>query len=139
MKRTVLTHPNPQLRMQAPLVDTARFGTAELKAFAEELADMMAQEEGGGLAATQIGVSDRIIAVAMQDTGATVFVNPKIVSRSRAMFDFEEGCLSVPGVYGMVERHKKVKVKAYLMDGTAVTLSVKNLYAVIFQHEIDHL
>lgn len=92
-----------------------------------------------GLAATQIGATDRIIAVAMPDTGPTVFINPKIVSRSRGMFDFEEGCLSVPGVFGMVERHKKVKVQCYTVDGLRVSLSLKNLYAVVFQHEIDHL
>ncbi len=139
MKHTVLTHPNPQLRVPAQLVDASRFGSAELKAFAEELADMMVRQDGVGLAATQLGVADRIIVVAMPDTGATVFVNPKIVSRSRWTFDFEEGCLSVPGVYGMVERHKKVKVKAYTVGGLPVTLSVKGLYAVVFQHEIDHL
>ena len=139
MKRTILTHPNLQLRTPAQLVDVARFGTPELKAFANELADLMVQGDGVGLAATQIGATDRIIVVAMPDTGPTVFVNPKIVSRSRTLFDFEEGCLSVPGVYGMVERHKKVKVQAYTVDGLRVSLSLKNLYAVIFQHEIDHL
>lgn len=139
MKRAILTHPNPKLRTVAALVDAARFGTEELKASGEELVDLMTQGDGIGLAATQIGVADRIIAVTMPDTGPTVFVNPKIVSRSRGMFDFEEGCLSVPGVYGMVERHKKVKVKAYTVEGVAVTLSVKQVFAVIFQHEIDHL
>lgn len=139
MKRIILTHPNSQLRVPAQLVDVARFGTPELKAFGEELKGLMVHGDGVGLAATQIGVSSRVITVRMPDTGPTVFANPKIVSRSRGMFDFEEGCLSVPGVFGMVERHKKVKVQAYTVDGLRVSLVLKNLYAVVFQHEIDHL
>jgi len=136
---TVLTNPNPELRKKSLLVDEARFGTEELVAFGEELKGAMKEDNGIGIASPQVGVHDRIIVVDLDDTGPTVFVNPKIVSRSLSKISFEEGCLSVPGIYGMVERHKKVKVKARTIDGLPVTLELKNIMAVVFQHEIDHL
>ena len=88
MKRTILTHPNSQLRTPAQLVDVARFGTPELKAFANELADLMVQGDGVGLAATQIGATNRIIVVAMPNQPHGL-CESQIVSRSRLLFDFE--------------------------------------------------
>lgn len=139
MKRQILTHPNPELKVPSSYVNEARFDTDELNELVLDLKDAMKEDNGIGIAAPQVGVHDRLIIVDMGDTGPTAFVNPKIVSRSLSKIDFEEGCLSVPGVYGMVERHKKVKVKAYSQDGHPVTLSLKGTLAVVFQHEIDHL
>lgn len=139
MSMDILTNPNPELRKKSLLVDEARFGTEELKKLGEELIQAMMDDDGIGIAAPQVGIHDRIIVVNMKDTGPSVFVNPKVVSRSMSKVEFEEGCLSVPGIYGMVERPKKVKVKAKTVDGLAVTLNLKNLESVIFQHEIDHL
>lgn len=139
MSMEILTNPNPELRKKSVLVDEARFGTDEIKKLGDELIQAMMDDDGIGIAAPQVGIHDRIIVVNMKGTGPTVFVNPKVVSRSMGTIEFEEGCLSVPGVYGMVERPKKVKVKAKTLDGLPVTLNLKNLEAVIFQHEIDHL
>ncbi|NQV12026.1 peptide deformylase [Candidatus Uhrbacteria bacterium] len=139
MKRAVLVHPNPELKIASLHVDEARFGSDELNELVKDLKEAMEEDKGIGIAAPQVGVHDRLIIVDMADSGPTAFVNPKIVSRSMSKIDFEEGCLSVPGVYGMVERHKKVKVKAYSQDGYPVTLSLKGTLAVVFQHEIDHL
>ena len=139
MKRAVLVHPNPELKIASLHVDEARFGTDELNSLVLDLKEAMKEDKGIGIAAPQVGVRDRIIIVDMIDSGPTAFVNPKIVSRSMSKIDFEEGCLSVPGVYGMVERHKKVKVKAYSQDGHPITLSLKGTLSVVFQHEIDHL
>ena len=139
MSLEILKNPNPELRKKSVLVDEARFGSDELKQLGDELIEAMMDDDGIGIAAPQVGIHERIIVVNMKDTGPTVFVNPKVVSRSMSKIAFEEGCLSVPGVYGMVERPKKVKVKAKTIDGLPVTLNLKNLEAVIFQHEIDHL
>ncbi len=139
MKRKILVHPDPELKKASLHVDEARFDTRELNELVEDLKEAMKEDNGIGIAAPQVGVHDRVIIVDMGDIGPTAFVNPKIVSRSMSKFDFEEGCLSVPGVYGMVERHKKVKVKAYTQNGEPVTLGLKGTLAVVFQHEIDHL
>lgn len=134
-----MVHPSPELKVASLHVDEARFGTDELAELVCDLKEAMKEDKGIGIAAPQVGVHDRIIIVDMTDTGPTAFVNPKIVSRSFSRIDFEEGCLSVPGVYGMVERHKKVKVKAYSQNGDPVTLSLNGTLSVVFQHEIDHL
>jgi len=135
----ILKYPDPSLKVVSSLVDEARFGTDELHKLAKQLIKMMESDNGIGLAAPQVGIADRIIAVDMKEDGPTVFVNPKIVSRSLRSIESEEGCLSVPGVWGIVDRHKKIKVKAYSVDGKAVTLNLRNLYSTVFQHEIDHL
>lgn len=138
MSLDILTDPNPELRTVSAPVAEERFGTPELKAFGAQMIEAMIDDNGIGLAAPQVGVHDRMIVVTMNNQPA-VYVNPEIISRSAALFDFEEGCLSVPGVFGLVERHKKVKVRARTLEGLPVQLSLKQLNAVIFQHEIDHL
>lgn len=120
-------------------VDEARFGSKELNDLVEELKVAMKEDDGIGIAAPQIGVKDRVIIVNMKASGPTAFINPEITKRSGKMIDFEEGCLSVPGVFGMVERHKRVSVTAYSVEGVKMKLDLKDTYSVVFQHEIDHL
>jgi len=109
------------------------------------------------MAAVQVGVVKQIIVMDLGDREVDApapqdepvdeqarrnpryFVNPEIVARSFRTFLFEEGCLSVPGVWGMVKRHRGVKVKALDEIGKEVTVEADGLEAVIFQHEIDHL
>jgi peptide deformylase len=109
-----------------------------LASLIRDMRETMKKEKGVGLAAPQIGVNKRLILVETEQ-GIEVFINPKIVSSSKAMVESEEGCLSVPKVYGMVRRHKKIKLKALKEDGTPVRLTATGLPAIIFQHEIDHL
>ena len=66
-------------------------------------------------------------------------INPKIVYKSDEKSDYEEGCLSVPGVWGNVRRPKKVKVKATLISGKTMIMDADDLFARVLQHEIDHL
>ena len=66
-------------------------------------------------------------------------MNPVITKRSDAMVEREEGCLSVPGQFGIVMRHKRVTVEALNRHGRRVTLELKNFPAIVFQHEIDHI
>ncbi|MBI2476615.1 peptide deformylase [Candidatus Uhrbacteria bacterium] len=136
---TVLTHPNPQLRIVSSLVVDTAFGLDDLKELEAKLRLAMKADEGIGIAAPQIGVSKRVILVSMPHVGPRAFVNPVIVRRSNTFVEFEEGCLSVPGVFGIVDRHKGVDVEAKTIDGHPVALSLKGLHAIVFQHEIDHL
>lgn len=134
----VLTEPNKELRVRSVDVSADDFGSVRLKTLADELVRTMDKENGCGIAAPQVGVHERIIIVDPGD-GPVAYLNPKIVSRSFRTTMSEEGCLSVPGVYGVVKRNKSVKVTAHDLDGNVVEVEANGLHAIIFQHEIDHL
>ncbi len=139
-KLTIVTNPDPRLRQRSAEVSREELALPETQAFLDELEEAMHIYDGIGIAAPQVGVSKRIIVVNLEGHGgAQVLVNPEITQRSFRMADGEEGCLSVPGIFGMVRRHRAVKAKALRRDGTEITLDLKDLPAVILQHEIDHL
>ncbi|MCX5707499.1 MAG: peptide deformylase [Candidatus Omnitrophica bacterium] len=102
-----------------------------------QMARRMYESKGVGLAAPQVGLSCRMIVV---DIGSGLYklVNPRIVSKSGRQ-SFEEGCLSVPGIYIMVKRARKVCVEALDENGDPLKIEAQDLLACVFQHEIDHL
>lgn len=134
----VLTEPNPELRVRSADVVLADIGSDRIKKLVSELTETMNKENGCGIAAPQVGVHERVIIVDVGH-GPKAYINPEITSRSFRKFLFEEGCLSVPGVWGMVKRHRSVKIKAFDVDGQSITREASELEAVVFQHEIDHL
>jgi peptide deformylase len=135
---TILTNPNPELRKRSVEIDVARIKTPEYQKFADEFAAYMVVADGVGLAAPQIGIKERIIAVQEKEK-IGVYANPEILKRSPATQIGEEGCLSVPGVFGTVERAKRITVRAIDRHGRTVEMELSGFPAVIFQHEIDHL
>jgi peptide deformylase len=138
MSFTVLTNPNPQLRERSVDVDAARITTPEFQKFADDFSAFMMEKDGAGFAAPQIGRKERIIVI-NEGKRVGVYVNPEIIKTSPAMAESEEGCFSVPGVFGVVDRHKRVTIQALDRHGRRVTLQCSGLQAFIFQHEIDHL
>lgn len=134
----VLQNPNKELRVMSQLVDASRLGSKEFKKFITDLKATMKEENGVGIAAPQVGIHDRLIIAETKD-GSTAFINPEITERAFKLIDSEEGCLSVPGIWGIVKRHRSVTVKAQKEDGSPVTMKATGLLAIIFQHEIDHL
>ncbi len=138
MQWTVLTNPNPILRKKTEVVDVAEITAPEFQTFADAYAAFMIASNGVGLAANQIGISKRIIAVLKKDV-AEVFVNPEIIKASTATIESEEGCLSVPGVYGIVDRSKRIRIRALDRHGRRIEFDASGFRATIFQHEIDHL
>lgn len=134
----IVTNPTASLRIRSKEVDPAVIGTPDFQAYLDVLIATMWKEDGVGLASPQVGRNERIIVVT-KNGEAIVYINPEITKRSDATAIDEEGCLSVPGVWGLVERSKKVSVQALDRHGRRVTLECKGLEAVIFQHEIDHL
>lgn len=142
--REVIAIPDPILRRKARQVTD--FG-ASLQSLVEDMIDTMRAEPGVGLAATQINVSQRVIVVEYpedeEDEEAQprlyVVVNPEIISASEEKEIGPEGCLSVPGLRGDVERHTEIVVKGKSRRGQATRLKLKGWTARIFQHEIDHL
>lgn len=134
----ILKEPNDTLRQIAKPVSLDELALLKTQALMDNMIQTMHDANGVGIAAPQVGVSKRII-VALIDEKPRVFINPEIVSMSFRKIDSEEGCLSVPGVFGIVKRARGVKVAALDRDGKRETVKTNGLSAVIFQHEIDHL
>lgn len=138
MSRPVLHNPDPQLRVKSEEVSIERILSPEMKLLIIELKETMRKENGVGIAAPQIGVHDRVIIVEV-DGIATPFINPVITERSFRKIDSEEGCLSVPGTWGSVTRHRSVAVHALDEAGIEVVIKAQGFDSTVFQHEIDHL
>jgi peptide deformylase len=114
----------------------------ELSQLAKSLCDTMASANGLGLAAPQIGVSKRVIAVRTGTKAvpkALAMVNPKLISMSEEMGEGEEGCLSIPGVRLSIKRAQSVVVRYQDVEGSTQTLEADGMLAICLQHEIDHL
>lgn len=133
----ILRYPDARLHKLAAPVTV--FDEA-LKKLVTDLAETMYAAPGIGLAATQVDVHKRVIVVDVSDRrdSLLVLVNPKIVEATGES-DIEEGCLSVPGIYELVARAERVKVRAFDQNGKAFTLEAQGLLAVCIQHEMDHL
>jgi len=106
----------------------------------KDMAESMYAAPGIGLAATQVDVHLRVIVIDISETRdqLRVLVNPELIAASGEA-DYEEGCLSVPGVYEKVRRAERITVRALDADGNAYTREVDGVLAVCIQHEMDHL
>ena len=114
--------------------------TDDLRRLVDDMFATMHQAQGIGLAAPQVGRSERIAVVDVNDgTGPLVLVNPEIVSASEETDRSEEGCLSIPDVFGDVTRPARVTVRALDRDGAPYEVEAGGLLARCLQHEIDHL
>lgn len=135
---SILRYPDPRLHTVARPVDTV---DDALRRFVRDLADTMYEAPGVGLAATQVDVHRRIIVIDISDAKnqLKVFINPEIIGASDERKVYEEGCLSVPGIYDEVERPERVRVRALDEHGKTFTLEADGLMAVCLQHEMDHL
>lgn len=136
--RPILRYPDPRLHTVARPVE--RFDVA-LRELVRDMAETMYDAPGVGLAATQVDVHLQVIVIDVSDErdALRVFINPEIVGASPECKLWEEGCLSVPGVYEEVERPDRVTVRAYDEHGKVFTLEADGLLAVCLQHEMDHL
>lgn len=145
--RTIVTLPDPVLRRKARPV--AKFGK-QLHTLIDDMVETMREAPGVGLAAPQIGLSERLLVIEYyereedeEDEEAPkkvwAVINPEIVKTSEETLMGVEGCLSIPGLLGEVERHAEVQVKALNRHGKPMKIKAKGWLARIFQHEIDHL
>jgi peptide deformylase len=148
--REIVFVPDPVLRKKAKTV--TKFDE-KLQTLIDDMVETMRQAPGVGLAAPQVGVLERVIVVeyyeneedeeneADQPAPKRLYtvVNPEITRKSADVEEGSEGCLSVPGYLGEVERPISITVKAQTRYGQPVTLKLKDWTARIFQHEIDHL
>jgi peptide deformylase len=133
---------DPEVRQPSVEVDPATLNTPAMQTYADDLIDAMIRYDGIGIASCQVGKNIRMAVIAKDYVGTDehlIIVNPRIVSASEKTGVMEEGCLSVPGVFGPVERPIKIRVKALSRTGEPLDLKAKGMFARILQHEIDHL
>ena len=133
----ILQYPDERLHTVACPVSKV---TNKIRVLIQDMAETMYAAPGIGLAATQVDVHQRIIIIDISENKdqLLVLINPEIVA-SNGEFSYEEGCLSVPGIYGKVKRAELVSVKALDVQGKVFTLDASELLAVCIQHEMDHL
>lgn len=134
----ILRYPDPRLHKIAQPV--SEFGE-RLATLVADMAETMYDAPGVGLAATQIDVHERVVVIDVSETHdqLLVFVNPEITWASEEKQVYDEGCLSVPGIYDGVERPARVKVRAQDAKGDFFEMECEGLLAVCIQHEMDHL
>jgi peptide deformylase len=134
----ILRYPDPRLHKVAKPVELFDQRLAKLAA---DMAETMYEAPGIGLAASQVDVHERLIVIDTSETKdqLQVFINPEILWASEEKQMYDEGCLSVPGIYDGVERPAKVKVRALDVQGQPFEVAAEGLLAVCIQHEMDHL
>lgn len=134
---TILNYPDPRLHKVAkPILDV----NDDIRQLINDMAETMYAAPGIGLAATQVDKHIQLIVIdtSKEQDDLLVLINPNIVAKSGRQ-DYEEGCLSVPGVYEMVTRAERITVEALDKDGKEFKLDAEDLLAVCIQHEMDHL
>ena len=134
----ILRYPDP--RLLKPSKPVTQFD-ADLKTLVQDMAQTMYEAPGVGLAAPQVNVHRNIVVIDVSEKrdDLKVFINPEIIETSEEKALFEEGCLSLPGIYDKIERPARVTVRAQNENGNIFEVGAEGLFAVCIQHEIDHL
>jgi len=135
--RKILHFPNPKLRHIAKSIDHV---DTEIKRLVDDMFETMYEDNGIGLAATQLGIDLRVfvVDVNMDRKQQLTFINPIITEKSGEQ-KCPEGCLSLPGIYAEVKRADKIKIEALNRDGKPFTMQADGLLSACIQHELDHL
>lgn len=134
----ILRYPDPRLHKVAKPVAVV---DDRIRQLVKDMAETMYDAPGVGLAATQVDVHERVIVIDVSEDGKNLLalINPEITWMSEELQVYEEGCLSVPGVYDEVKRAARVRCKALDAQGQPFEFEAEGLLAVCVQHEIDHL
>ena len=111
---------------------------AGLVRLVEDMVETMHEARGLGLAAPQVGVQKRLFVYQLEDRDPVAIVNPTI-AESRGEWEFEEGCLSIPGLYFPIVRPKEIHLTGWDLDGKEISIEADEIEARCFQHELDHL
>ncbi len=134
----IISLPNPVLRKKADLVRPEEIMTPAFQAFLDDMTKTMFEADGVGLAAVQVAVSKQVTVISAKD-GPLALINPVITRMVKKTARDEEGCLSVPGVWGQVDRSVEVDLEALGRDGKPLKMTAKGFFARVVQHETDHL
>ncbi len=135
---SILEFPDSRLRTVAKPVAAV---DDRIRKIVDDMFETMYAAPGIGLAATQVNVHEQIIVIDLSEdqNEPLVFINPEVEILDETLFDYEEGCLSVPGFYEEITRPRHVRVKALNREGEAFAMEPEGLLAVCIQHEMDHL
>ncbi len=133
----IIEFPDPRLRTVAKPIAQVDASTRQL---IDDMFETMYEAPGIGLAATQVNVHQQVLVLDVSEDKSQplVFINPEILS-SEGSQTYQEGCLSVPGIFADVKRADKISVKALDRDGKSFELAADGLLAICIQHEMDHL
>ncbi|WP_166418192.1 peptide deformylase [Cochlodiniinecator piscidefendens] len=139
--RPILIHPDPRLKKKCSPIEGI---TSEMKKLSEDMLETMYDAPGVGLAAPQIGITQRLIVLDCEKEDAATpkpiaMFNPEVIWESEALNVYEEGCLSIPEQYAEVERPAEVGVRWMDVEGEIREAQFDGLWATCVQHEIDHL
>lgn len=134
----ILKYPDSRLHKIAKPVQEV---DDRIRQIVKDMTETMYEAEGIGLAATQVDIHERIVVIDISEErdDLLVLINPQITARSDDKTIFEEGCLSVPGIYDKVERSSEITVEALNEQGEKFSLDADGLLAICIQHELDHL
>ncbi len=144
--RPILKMGNPLLLQPAEPVTA--FGTAALQALIDDMRDTMNAHQGAGLAAPQIGISLQVVIFGgknnsrypnAEEIPETILINPMLTVMSSTLEESWEGCLSVPGLRGLVPRYLEVRYQGFDLEGNVIDRTVNGFHARVVQHECDHL
>lgn len=139
----IITEPNPILRQIGKELTVEEIGSKKIKKLIKDLVETMYIHDGAGIAAPQVGENIKLCIIA-KDFSPTkekdlILINPVWEKKNIIKTIEEEGCLSVPGIWGMVKRYKKIKVKALDEHGNRICFEAEDFPARVIQHENDHL
>jgi peptide deformylase len=134
----ILRYPDPRLHKIAKPVTAF---DERLEKLVADMAETMYEAPGIGLAASQVDVHEQVVVIDITEekNALVAYINPEILWASDDKQVYDEGCLSVPGIYDGVERSSKVKVRAFDVKGQSFEVDAEGLLAVCIQHEMDHL
>ena len=134
----ILEFPDPRLRKVAAPVSVF---DARLEVLIADMLETMYEAQGIGLAATQVNVHKRLMVLDVSENkdSPQVFINPSFEVIDEELFDYDEGCLSVPGFYETVSRPQAIHVRAQDFQGQEFELTAEGILSICVQHEIDHL
>ena len=136
----ILEFPDTRLRTKAVSVEVANIGQSDFQRLLDDMFETMYEAPGIGLAASQVDVHQRFMVIDVSDEHdqPLVFINPEITAKQGEQV-YQEGCLSVPGIYADVTRADVITVRAHGRDGQPFEMEADGLLAVCVQHEMDHL
>jgi peptide deformylase len=142
-------YPCPVLRQKSQEIKTEELQKSEIKQLVLDMEKTMREKDGVGLAAPQVGVNKRIVAIEIaadnprypghDSVPSLILINPKILRRSWKKVLEEEGCLSLPEIFGLVKRSVKITVTALDRNGKKIKFRATGFFARVVQHEVDHL
>lgn len=149
MEKNITRLGNPVLRQDNAVLSAEQIKSPEFKSLVQDMHDTMVKLGGIGIAAPQIGINKQVCLIEIdlanerydegQEAPLMIIVNPVITVLDETLQGFWEGCLSVPGLRGFVERPQKIQVDFLDDQAQAQSLTIEGFLATVFQHEIDHL